>query len=62
LSNHTPTQACAAPGDLVNAVLQLEPAELKPYARGDASGIAAAIDALTGRAGLRKTAKAGQGR
>ncbi|GBF94213.1 UDP-N-acetylglucosamine transferase subunit [Raphidocelis subcapitata] len=40
---------CAAPDELTAAVLQLDTAKLKPYTRGDASGIVAAIDTLTGR-------------
>ena len=47
---HAAPQECAAPDDVAAAVLRLEPSNLKPYAKGDASGIAAAIDALTGRA------------
>jgi UDP-N-acetylglucosamine transferase subunit ALG13 len=42
-------QECAAPDGVADAVLRLDPAALKPFAKGDASGIVAAVDALTGR-------------
>lgn len=43
-------QECAAPDEVTQAVLRLNPAKLKPFPKGDASGIVAAIDALTGKA------------
>lgn len=53
-----PLQECAAPEELVAAVERLDPAALAPFEKGDASGIAAAIDALTGR----RAAAAGRAR
>lgn len=46
-----PCQECAAPEEVTDAVLRLDPSKLKPFPKGDASGIAAAIGALTGLAG-----------
>lgn len=59
---HVPHQECATPDELTGAVLRLDAAKLKPYARGDASGIVAAIDALTGRVASRGGSKAERAR
>ncbi|KAI8470239.1 MAG: glycosyl transferase [Monoraphidium minutum] len=54
--------ACAAPDELAGAVLSLDPASLKPYERGDALGITAAIDTLTGRGPATAGGRAGRAR